>query len=538
MDVLRRAIAQLHDLYRSMTPGSRLMAAMLAVALLVGLGYIGTQQVARPDADLLHGVPVAKSRLPLMEAAFGKAKLKDFAIRGSSIFVPHGQEAKYMEALSAANALPPGLGDAQRAAINGGSFLEIGSHREQQRDKIAKQEAVASAIRSRPGIEDASVIYDENKTNGFQAKVAKAVAYVWPVGSNQLDEATVIDIRNDVVGAYAELKPENVTVSDLNSHAWSGSVGSADEIRYRSTKRDYEQGLKTKILGVLHIPGVSVELNVEFDHGQVVRTTPAIPAANQPNGLGARPANQDNRSGRPEASAQLSNVTAVLDAVLSGSSGESKKTSEPAAPAAEQQVEREGVALTPISARVSVGVPLSYFNKIWQQQNPVEPGHAEKTPDRAALDQIRIQESANIQRCVAPLLPRTKDATSLTDMVTVTAYQEIPTTLPSEANLGWIAWSWAVQSWKILAGIGFALVCLLVLRSMVRAKPADADEPATSIIIDPAPDAATKKAAVAPPHWRRDVGVADRSLREELSELVEEDPDRAANILRNWIGQG
>ena len=107
MDVLRRAYSQLHDLFRSMTPGSRLMAAMLAVALLVGLGYMGTQQIARPDTDLMHGVPIAKSRLPLMEAAFGKAKLKGYEIRGSSIFVPRGQESMYMEAMGAANALPP-----------------------------------------------------------------------------------------------------------------------------------------------------------------------------------------------------------------------------------------------------------------------------------------------------------------------------------------------------------------------------------------------------------------------------------------------
>ena len=87
MDVLRRAYSQLHDRFRSMTPGSRLMAAMLAAALLVGLGYLGTQQIARPDTDLMHGVPVANSRLPLMEAAFGKAKLKGlsrFAGRRSS----------------------------------------------------------------------------------------------------------------------------------------------------------------------------------------------------------------------------------------------------------------------------------------------------------------------------------------------------------------------------------------------------------------------------------------------------------------------
>ena len=68
-------------------------------------------------------------------------------------------------------------------ALSEGTFFDIGSSRDQQRINIAKQTQVADAIRSRPGIEDASVIYDETKTSGFQPKVAKAVVYVWPEGS-------------------------------------------------------------------------------------------------------------------------------------------------------------------------------------------------------------------------------------------------------------------------------------------------------------------------------------------------------------------
>ncbi len=127
MDLLRRAYAQLHDRFRSMTPGSRLLAVLLAVALLLGLGYLATQQTARPEVDLMHGVPIANSRLPLMEAAFGKAKLKDYSIRGSSIYVPGGQEATYMQALVAAGALPPGLDSDLPASINQGSWWEDGS---------------------------------------------------------------------------------------------------------------------------------------------------------------------------------------------------------------------------------------------------------------------------------------------------------------------------------------------------------------------------------------------------------------------------
>jgi flagellar biosynthesis/type III secretory pathway M-ring protein FliF/YscJ len=368
MDFLGRAYSQLHERFRSMTPGSRLSVALLAAGLLGGLCCLGTQQTARPDTDLLQGVPVAKSRLPRMIAAFGKAKLSDFVIRDSSIFVPRGRESKYMEALAVANVLPRGLDEAMNDAMKDGSIFDIGSSREQQRLNIAKQRAVADAIRQRAGIEDASVIYDETKSNGFQPKVAKAVVYVWPVASSELDEASVIDIRNAVVGAYAELKPENVTVSDLNGHTWRGSVGGVDESNYRALKQSRQQQSKAIL--------------------QPFTETPAPPPA-------------------------------------------------------------------------------------------------------AAVDWIALGENA---------------------------------------------WSWVVQSWKLLAAIGAALVCLLLLRLIVRARSAETDEPAASRGAAPAAPPA-RTAAVAPPHWRRDAPVADRSLREEISNLVEEDPEAAANILRNWIGQ-
>ncbi len=322
---------------------------------------------------------------------------------------------------------------------------------------------MASAIKLRPGIEDASVVYDVSKPGGFKPKVATAIAYVKPVGSTQLDEAMVIDIRNDVVGAYAELKPENVTVSDLNGHAWSGSVGSADELRYGSLKRSCEQDLKAKILRVLgRIPDVTVELNVDFDRA----------------------------------------------------------------------------ALAPTSARVSIRVPTSYFGNVWRQRNPVEPGHAEKTPDEAALHQICSEESANIRQCVATLLPRANGAARSANVVTVTAYQELPPTPPPVLAGGGNAWSWAVKLWRIPVAVAFGIVCLLVLRSMVRSRATESAEPASPTVSAlPTGKPPAKTAAVAPPHWRQRPAPVDRSLREELSELVETDPEAAANILRNWIGQ-
>ena len=217
MYLFSRAYLQLlTELYRSMTPGSRLTAGMLGAVVMLSAGYLVMHQGSSPEVDLMHGVPLAAAQLPAMEAALAKANLKGYEVRGTSIFVPRGQEADYMAALVAANALPPSFGAAQHQAVNGGTMFEFGPQRD-QRMRIAKQDELAQAICKMPGIESAYVLYDvDSKPGAFKEKVITATALVKPAGADQLDEALVSAIRKMVAGAIAGLKPENVAVADLN----------------------------------------------------------------------------------------------------------------------------------------------------------------------------------------------------------------------------------------------------------------------------------------------------------------------------------
>jgi flagellar biosynthesis/type III secretory pathway M-ring protein FliF/YscJ len=472
-----RAFSQLADLYRSMTPGSRLTAGLLAAVAAGALAFLCTGPATAPDADLMHGVPVAPSQLPVMQAAFAKAKLKSPLVRGTSILVPRGEESQYMQALVAANALPPSLGAARRVVLDGASMIEIGSAREQYRMKMAKLEDLSAAIRQRPGIEIASVDYDVDPRPGpFKDKLATAVVWVKAAGSAQLDEETVLAIRDSVVPAFAGLKPEDVTVSDLNGRTWRGAIGTPEENRYRALKRTAEQELKTRVSNALsHVPSANVQVTVELDRRQAV--------------AGASSSEKD----RP--------------------------------------------AAAPTSVRVLVRVPMSYFTSIWQDRNPAVPDQLARTPDQAAIDQIRDEESGNIRRCVAAVLPPVGSGTSLAEMVTVTPYTEIHATAPA-LSLRDAALEWAKQSWRPLAGGGIALVCLIGLWLVTRTKPVKPEQPATLAVAEPVVEPTPPKpAAVAAPHWRRPTAAADRPVRQVLSKIVEDDPEAAANILRKWIGQ-
>jgi flagellar biosynthesis/type III secretory pathway M-ring protein FliF/YscJ len=479
MDLLNRTFLHLYELFRSMTPAGRLTASLSVLVVLISLGYLSSYRMAESEVDLMHGVTLASSERTAMQAALARANLTGYKIREHAIYVPRSQEAAYMAALADGNALPRNLGAALREAASGGSPFEIGSQRD-QRWKIAKQELLAQAIREMFKAESAYVDYDvDNKPGNFQGKVITATALVKLGDSEQLDGAAVASIRKLVAGAIAGMKPENIAVADLNGRrTWSGNSveGAAGDSVRLSLQRMYERELKGKILGALrYIPNVTVEASVGLDRQR----------ACEPN---------DER-------------------------------------------EKETACLVPTVARVSVGVPMSYFQKVWHARNPAGPSSVALTADQAALDQIRAAESANIQQHVAQLLPSAESSAHAAELVRVTTFQDLPQQEPSSADFGRDALARAIQWWRPLGISALGLTALLALHSLLRRRPRVASSPTTAERLRGDDDAAVGKENVVPvPHVRRFHNPA-HSPRDDLSELVENDPDAAAGILRSWIGQ-
>ena len=324
--------------------------------------------------------------------------------------------------------------------------------------------------------------------------------------------------------------------------------------RYIALKQTYEQDLKAKILNALcYIPNVTVETNVELARQ---RSAPQGQTRHGANPVKDRPAttrgNRNGQTGTENPNTEQPNTAAVLKNLFGGLRGDNAESEADAAdPVADEQIEKQSAGLTPVSARASVSVPLSYFRKVWQERNPVEAGRGAKTADPAALDRIRIEESAKIQRHVAQLLPSIESAAKATELVTVTTFQDIAVAELPAPEFRQEVLSWARQSWRMLGTIGLALISLLVLRSMVcsqrsaaevepaAARPGPTVEEAGSKVDELENSSYDRAAAVPPPHARGfyDAQNAGPVLRDELSELVEDDPEAAANVLRSWIGK-
>lgn len=551
MDFLNKAWAQVADLFRSMSPGARITSALLLAVVVVSLAFLFKSQSFGPDVYLMNGEHFSPSEMEAMLGAFGKANLDSYEVEGTRVRIPRSQQGKYLTALVDGNALPGNYFSYIDKANDGGSILDSPQVRE-QKQRTAKQKLLSEVIGAMQGIESAVVLYDSDVKGGSlkKEKIFTASVSVKPKGSEQLNEQQVYSIRRLVAGAVAGMDAERVTVADLNSGKTfygspEGGMGSAMDDIYGQRKRMYEQDWTAKVLSALaHIPGVSVAANVELDptqdsrEEQVHHETKTVPFQVTEK-TSSRTMDGSGPGGRVGAVAQTANAPASLNVKTAKGSHEEEEQSEQttvnAVPG--KRTEKRTHGLTPQRVAVAVNIPTSYFKKVWLERNPPDPAGPPKTPDPKDLDPIRKEVIASTTKQVATLIPQPAGVADKTELVTVTEVQDIVSPAPPEPDAKQQAMGWLAQNWSTLAVAVVALACLMMLRSMLRATPA---ESAPLPVMQEAqkteaetPDGQSEDQPAPRLKRARKPGV---SLRDELTSLVSEDPDAAANILRSWIG--
>jgi flagellar M-ring protein FliF len=567
MDFLNKLFAQLNDLFKSMSPGARMTAGLLLVAVVVSLGYLFNSQAGGADTFLLNGQSFTSEEMTAMEAAFGKAGLSDYTVDGSRIRVVKSRQAAFLAAMADNGALPSQFGDHfSKALASSGPFTP----RAQQEEMIknARQRELAMVIRSMNGIENAVVHYDVQKRTGGLSnnQVITASVSVKPRGNLTLDEARVPMIRSLVASAIAGLSPENVTVVDINGRAHvgtKGGTGSAIDDPYLSMTRAYKDMIETDIRNTLaYVPGITATANVELDHKMVetiiaTKVDPKpVPMSIETTEKSLTNTSTNGGGGGPSGlRAQQPNAPASLPGSGGGSQMEdTNATSKQHNVASHSNSETKLAGLTPKRVAVAIGVPSDYFEQVWQLQNPPADGADKKKPDAAALATIEAAEIKRIKEHVTQLIPKPVDPAQPIDpatLVTVTAFSRLaPPDLggPSMVDRGL---DWLAGSWSTLGMIGLGLFSLMMLKSFVGSvqisNPTPDVRSATVSEDDDEEQANAKGAAAATAGGEKDGGKSKQrtlhrrlgtgmSLREELIDMVREDPDAAANVLRSWIG--
>lgn len=551
MDFLNKALAQLNELFRSMTPGARITAGLLLAAIVVSVLYLFRVQTSSADELLLGGRDFSSAEIALAEAAFAKASLAKSEIIGNKIKIPRGEKAAYLAALAENNALPEDFGTALTTAA-GSENPFMSSRSLDLKVHSAKQRELSLIISRMQGVEVATVTYDEIDKPGFPRRKEKsAMVAVKPSIGAEISAEQVRAIRNTVAGAYAGLDRNSVTVTDIGtgrSYAGVGPDGmsAADDNVYAEAKSRFERDWQAKIYDRLRmIPGVVVGVNVDLDPEVLHQTTthkidPKPVAVQTSESSETSSSTQPGTSGRPGAVPNsLVNAPASVGQDKGAQSSTERTDATQASIVGQDHITSRRAPLTPRQVQVVVDVPMSYYRKIWQERNVPAPGEQLKVPAQADLDKIEAETRKRVEDTVVKLLPRPESGNDPFIPVTVTSFQDLAQTPLPAPSIVDTATTWLGANWQTVAMVLVGVFSLMMLRSMMKSsQPVPAPTPETSaaqVAANSNSDSEdSEPATVKMP--RRRFGTSGPTLRDELREIVQEDPDAAATVLRAWIG--
>jgi flagellar M-ring protein FliF len=546
MDFLNQSFAQLKDLFQSMTPAARITAALLLAVVVISLAYLFTHEVAGPDVYLLGGEMFPSSEINNMTVAFSQEGLDSYEVEGNKIRIPRGQREQYMAALAKHNALPEQYDDILTRTLDQGTAFMSPTERE-ARLKAGREKYLSRTLSAWPEIERAYVTYDSKKRGGLaRDPMVNALVQVKPRGNTTLSDHLTSSIRRAVRNAIPGLKPENCAVSDMNTGRTT--VGSSDhqtspeQDAYIARQRYYEEKYRSQIVDALGIPGATVMAFAELDRQKLhqeeaIKHDSKTVTVHTSETTSERTVESKQPAGRVGFIAQ--NKAAALNTAAAQGNSETEtqsESSQESLPSTTKTV-TETAGLTLKRVAVTVTVPTSYYEQVWRRDNLPEEGEEPKRPEESDLQPIRTRMEAEIKQVVAKIIPPPEDGTDPQELVHVAELPNLaPPSLP-QPGLADNAFAWLGSYWSTLGLIALAFFSLLILRSMVRAAPASATKAR-------APKGALRETEQAEEISSQDAAQrklqpfsgSGASLRDELSDLVNEDPDTAANILRNWIG--
>lgn len=557
MDFLNTAYGQVTDLFKSMTPAARMTTGLLVAVITISLMFLFRQQSDSADELLFGGRTLTNEEIANMTAALSKADLNGWESDGNRLSVPRGKRHTYIAALVENNALPHGAGSSWEQMFTEHSPFE-NKRMGELRSRYALEKDLAFTIREFTGIDSAAVKIQEIKNNDtFPPQAQKRAAVTVKASGTVPLNANQVRMIRDVVAFGGGIDRSDVIIADTNggqSYVGPPKDGqlSGDQNAYADTQRRYEQELTHKITDRLSMyPNTKVAVTVELDQTLENRTT-EIKYDEKPTPLKVRTTTSDERSvttgsaGRPGAAPNgIGNKSVAVSSSPETEStlAESVEESENATGASYNITVKPG--LVPRVVNVSVGIPKSYFKQVWKQLNPTPEGEDPVEPTPTELQALEQQEIAIIQGAITPLIPKAPPGEDTFHRVKVTPYTDLPMAEPPAPSLAGTAGAWFASNWQTIAMLGIAVFGVVFLRSMIRSAQ-DSALAASEAKNDSArrmaelnsgegEDEEDEESVAFGNSLRGRFQSSGRGLRDELTELVREDPDAAASVLQNWI---
>ena len=467
--------------------GSGHRALLAALVGLIGLGaaaVVWIQGQPDPRVSLFPGTRLRDQELSRMQLAFGTAGLNDFELREASLWVPRSRRNVYLKALHDRGAAPEFTqSDPSQPSFNPWAT------REQQRELAfaAKKKLIRQMVLQLGFVADALVDLDELTVPGWPPVTTRRVAIaVRPEGGRILEMHQVDAIRHTVCGQLAGLRPEDIVVTDLAAgHAYVGSAATSPVDAERSAIALEQSRIRQRIAERLASWGDRAKIDVQI--------VPADRPVAQARGSSAAP--------------QIRNAQLILNqpASIEADPGDPHTAATPASRPAERPPQTYRVdVVVQLPAEAAGGSEwASLAGAAAGSGDGIEPLlFSDQLDCRPGSVQFRFAESATpagASPAASPRPPRDLGRT--------------------------------VSLFGLIAAGGLLVLAIVWLRW---AGARDAGEPCEACEPGSAPPRAERPLRPAAAPRREDSPPRDDS-KQRLRQLVDDDPDRAAAIIKRWI---
>ena len=471
-------ISDLYDQLRKTVgaaPASSRVSMILIAALFVfGLVYgLANRTSPTANAMLFGGRELSEQELDTVEMAFSAAGLNDWNRDGRRISVPTDSRSEYLAALDKSTSVPISIRSSVQDAIEKSTIFETSTQR-QARQLHAKELDLGNKLAAFPDIRSASVEYDMGERHGLgQARPQSASVVVIPEGMQPLTLARTQLIKDFIRGSFAGMSAENVVVIDTNASNQVCSTRDPLSLRRVELQKQLQSEIQQTLAG---FGEVRIQTFIELETGRPATPDPIKVDSNSSTVTLLRPPLSETSSTR-----DISRLSSLLARRI----------------------------------RVSVGIPESYFHRS-QDARP---------SDSAAYQRVYSATHANIQSAVTPITLNYMADSHSQPVIELWEYPDAIENHASSENLTTSLFAAAMQHWQSAAFVLLAGLIASFMLSGVLRKHQNSSAHASSR------EEPTLRST--PP---QNFG-SSLSSDEELIALINNDPDAAAEVIRDWIYQ-
>lgn len=552
MERLRELLAHISAQLAVLTLSQRIAIGLCAALVAASVFWL-LQWSTEPEY-----VPVVSEQFEHEQLTAGEDALKasgiKFVTRGNRLYVRSAELDNAKRVLFKADVVAgEQLFDMATLMANQNPFQAPEARRTQE--TYARGNELARIITTSPLIERARVIINPvtKRRLGRESNVPTASVVVTMARGEEVGQGTVDWLAKLVSGAVSGLKPYNVFVSDASSGRAFNVPRPEDAVGlgYLAEVKKRENHLTSKVLDVLaYIPGVRATVSVELDT-QRRSAESYIYDKPQPKKEKASET-QSNAGGGPAESGMQANLGTALVGNQSGQTSSTEDSETENYPANIKKTERtEDQALSIIKKTATVSIPRSFIVSLYKLKNAeaAEPSDedlaAEQQAEVARVTKVvqrvvMADDPSDIQVAVVPDLRLDGEGALGWGDAGVALGVNMDGRAPSAVELA--------RSYGPQAGLGLlAFMSMIMMMRIVRKSSQmvkklgpmgeEIDE-GEGGILNVGPTAVGQAAASESVLLGREVDdetVRYAQLGEEVSRMVDDDPEGAADLIRRWV---